>query len=165
MPEAVSRYCWDSCVFLSYIQGISSRVPDIDALLQSADEKKIEIVASAITIVEVAFAQGERVQKKLDRGVEAKIDSLWEPPSPIKLVEFHRLIAQRARNLIREAVSRGWGLKPLDAIHLSTAEQLDATAFHTYDESLDKYHELIGLSVGRPLASQIPIVFPAASQE
>jgi hypothetical protein len=67
-----------------------------------------------------------------------------------------------ARDLMREAIaaSRGvWSLKPLDAVHLATAQWLDAShpisGFHTYDTSLKKYANLLG---------GIPIVEPDATK-
>jgi hypothetical protein len=44
--------------------------------------------------------------------------------SPVKLVEFHRLIAEDARDLMRIALTKGWSLKPLDAVHLSSAQRM-----------------------------------------
>lgn len=91
----------------------------------------------------------------LDPAVEARIDDLWRPPSPIKLVEFYDLIAQRARGLMRQGIDQGWGLlKPADAIHLATAQQMSATEFHTYDKRLLAWSGDAGFPVIEPHTPQ-----------
>ncbi|MGI8799977.1 MAG: hypothetical protein ACR2GE_11910 [Pseudonocardia sp.] len=73
----------------------------------------VTLVACAGT--EVAFASGEKNVRALDPDVLTQIDSLWRPPAPVKLAEFHLGIAEQSRSLLREAVERGWRLKPLVA--------------------------------------------------
>jgi len=53
-------------------------------------------------------------------------------------------IAVLARQMLREALRRGWKLKPLDSVHLATAKWGGAREFHTYDADLFKYEEVIG---------------------
>jgi predicted nucleic acid-binding protein len=164
MPEEKPqkpRIYWDSNVFLSYINGLSDRLPDIETLLLEAEKDTLELLTSTLSIVEVAFATAERDQHALDEETEEKISKFWLPPSPVKLVEFHRLIAEDARDLMRRALPKGWHLKPYDAVHLSTAHRMASDEFHTYDEKLHKYHELVACKVQRPFVSQ-PGLFPPA---
>jgi predicted nucleic acid-binding protein len=156
MPDTLQLY-WDSCVFLSYVDGVPNRLPDIDELLKQAERGTVEIVTSAISIVEVAFGEAERQQRALDPQLERKISTLWVPPSPVKLVEFYALIADEAKDLMRDAMTRGWSLKGMDAIHLATARRLDVSEVHTYDDKLLKYGEVLGVRVGPPLASQLAL--------
>lgn len=151
MPDLPFVY-WDSCVFLSYINGIADRVADIDRLL-SKSGKEFQIITSAVTIIEVAFAKVEQDQKALDEDTEEKIKGLWEPPSPIQLVEFYPLLGHEAKGLMRQSLTRAWSLKPLDAIHLVTAHRLPSTVFHTYDDALFKYSELLGIPIEPPRVS------------
>lgn len=66
---------------------------------------------------------------------------------------------------MREALSKGWSLKPYDAIHLATAARLRVARFHTYEEGkLDKYGLLIGCTVQKPFAPQLSLYPPSASQ-
>jgi predicted nucleic acid-binding protein len=150
-----TRAYWDSCVFISYIEADQARIADIDALFEEARKGSLEIVTSVATITEVAFIESERYGQALDRSVEQEIDKLWTPPSPVKLVEFHQLIATDARDLQRLAMTKGWSLKPYDAIHLATARWINADRFDTYDDKLPRYSADIRLTVGKPLASQM----------
>jgi hypothetical protein len=116
------------------------------------------------TAVEVAFAKIEQDGKALEHDIEQKIDALWAPGSPVKLVEFHFGIAIEARAIIRAGLAAGWKLKPKDAIHLATARMSSCKEFHTYDAGLGKYSDIVGLKIGPPLASQLalPAVHPTA---
>ncbi len=71
------------------------------------------------------------------------------------MVEFHSDIAKEARTLIREALTRKWSLKPLDAIHLATARWLSKAGlsideFHTYDKGIFKYGSVVGFKIVEP---------------
>ena len=140
------RLYWDSCVFLSYVEREARRLPDIEALLGRANNGDVEIVTSVATITEVAYAATERQQRALDLAVEQEIDKLWTPPSPIRLVEFHQLIAMEARSLVRFAMERTLQLKPYDAIHLSTAKYMRADRLETYDDKLQTFTGWAGCS-------------------
>ncbi len=156
MPDGLPpRVYWDACVFLDYISEHPDRYPTIEALLEQADQGKRQVLTSVTTIAEVAFAQQEKAAGSVSAETEKRIDALWMPPSPVTLVEFHVLTARTARALLREAVNRGWGLKPFDAIHLATAKLLGVTQFNTYDlNRLGKYGELIGTKVCEPYIEQ-----------
>lgn len=151
MPDLSFVY-WDANVFLSYINGDAARLPDIDSLLAQSGSD-FQIITSALSVVEVAFAKIEQDGRALDDATERKIDALWEPASPVQLVEFYPLLANEARALIRQAIPRGWSLKPADAIHLATARRMAVTTFHTYDD-LSRYTDLVGFPIGPPQATQ-----------
>ena len=129
MPGNAPLIYWDANVMLSYINEYANRQPTIEALLYDGENGLIELVTSTISLVEVAFAQAEKDAQSLDAKVEAKIDKLWYPIGPIRLVEFHRLIAQQARGLLRLAMSTGQHLRPPDAIHLATAKDQGCSEF------------------------------------
>jgi predicted nucleic acid-binding protein len=116
-------------------------MPHIEPLMGKSG-KDFQIITSVLSITEVAFAKIEQDQKVLDPETERKIGLMWKAGSPIKIVEFYELIALKAQKLIRAAIVKGWQLKPADAIHLATADQLKVKDFHTYDDKLDKYSEL-----------------------
>jgi predicted nucleic acid-binding protein len=130
------------------------RAPTIEALLDEASRGEIEPTTSAVTVVEVSFGATEQQRQRLSADVEARINRLWVPPSPVKLVEFYALIAENARALIRLAITRGWALKPLDAIHLSTAQRLQVSEFNTYDERLPRFSGDVGFPIRPPFTSK-----------
>lgn len=163
---AVPRYYWDACVLLSYVNGDDDdRLRNIHPLLEDAAPRTIEIVTSTLSAVEVAFVATEQISRALDPAVEQTISAMWTPPTgPIKLVEFHGLIADEARGLIREAVSRGWSLKPGDAIHLATAKNLQVDALHTYNLSdFKRWESVLGLAISEPFSSRPPLIPPSTN--
>ena len=165
MPSDPPVIYWDACVPLSYINGRADRLPQIEALMQQSG-KDCHIITSVLSVTEVAFAKLEQDAKILDPAVEEKISKLWQGGSPIQLVEFYEVIAIKAQRLMRAAILKGWNLKPGDAIHLATADHIkksgkNVTEFHTYDEGLDKYQELVEkrFKIIRPTAQQPVMVF------
>jgi hypothetical protein len=148
----VESYYWDSDVFLTYInQGPdwANRSPVLDALLKAAEDGDVRIYASAISIIEVAFAQSEKDVKALDALIEGRIDGLWLDGT-ITMVELDFFAAREARRLIREAMARGWKCQFADAGHLGIATRLKVDEFHTYEPALVKYGPLIGCKVCEP---------------
>ena len=159
MPDPAPLLYWDADVLLSWVEDHPERSPLIGLLLADARAGELEIVTSMISQVEVAFSATERMQRALSLETETKINGLWEPGGPVKLVEVYSLVAVRERTLIREGVPRGWtGLRAHDAIHLATAQQMGVAEFHTYDDSLPRYEELVGFPICEPRTSQPRIV-------
>lgn len=156
MPD---RFYWDACVFLSYINGVSDRLPVLDDFLSRARKAEFEIVTSTWSITEVAFAETERDNSALDPAIEAQIDRLWADRRAIKLIEVHEIIQRKARGLMREAIARGWSLKPGDATHLASAINTGAKRFLTYDGDLKKFAELIDMPVEEPMLDQAVLGF------
>ena len=150
---------WDANAFLSYINEIPERMPVLEALLGSSTGGGIQIYTSALSQVEVAFAASEQQQKALDAAAERKINRLWDDPRAVVLVEYHDGIGRDARSLIRDAITYGWSLKPLDAIHLATARWLSrlgylVSEFHTYDRRLRRYGSIVGFTVREPYTAE-----------
>lgn len=152
MPSQRQRIYWDADAWLSYINGEADRLATLDALLADSSSPKgnIEIYTSEVSEVEVAFAKSEQDNKVLDPDVEKQIDELWADRDTLKTIEYHHTIGIQARAIIRLAIEKGWQLKPMDAIHLATAKQCQATEFHTYDNRLLKYSNDIGFPIVEP---------------
>ena len=146
------RIYWDSCVWLRYINETPEDKEVLDILLRDSALRTgdIVLVTSTIAMTEVAFGAAEQNQQVLDDDVEKKIDALWADRRAVTLVEFYPAIALQARGLIRMSVERGWSLKPFDAIHLGTAQRLEVTEFHTYDERLHRYTNELGFPITAP---------------
>lgn len=156
-------YYWDASVLLSYIEETPDRVDVIEELLEEADAGKHQIFTSFITITEVAWGKAEKEGKALDPRVEERIDGLWHPDSPVRLVEVHQLVTLDARTLMRHAIEIGWGLKPLDALHLATAKRIGASAVHSYDSKWPRWSEQLSLPIGTPTVSQVSL-FPRSGR-
>lgn len=154
MP-ADRRVYWDACVLLAYVEGEPDRADVIEEVLDVARAGTIEIVTSIISQVEVSFAASERSSGVLDDDVVAALDELWSPQSPIATVELFPMIADRSREIIRQGLPRGWTLKPMDAIHLATAQQLAVDEFQTYDDKLGRYSSDLGFPVREPAVAQL----------
>ena len=159
MPEYPRIFYWDSCVFLSYVNGYPDRTPVLDVLLDESSKGSIKLHTSTLAQVEVAFSASEQKRKALDPLEEQRIDSLWADPEVLVSVEFHDGIGRVARGLMRNAIERGWSLRPLDAIHLATAQWLcdaglNVEEFHTYDDRLPKYAAMLAFPILEPRVAQ-----------
>ncbi|MBI4289656.1 MAG: PIN domain-containing protein [Chloroflexi bacterium] len=152
MPSEKRRIYWDAPVWLSYINGDEDRLPTLDALLadSASDKGGIQLYTSVVSQVEVAFAKTEQDNQALDHTKEQEIDKLWADRDAVKLVELYDAITQEARGFIRLAITRGWRLKPMDAIHLATAKAHSCEEFHTYDARLLKYSNNVGFPIVPP---------------
>ena len=150
MPTEIPKQYWDSCVFLSYVNETAGRVDDVASLLEEAANRRIEIVTSVLTIAEVAFGAEEQTKKKLDPEIEKRINRLWEPASPVNLIEVYSTIAEDARALARSVIEKGWSLKGYDSLHLAAARRLGVTLFATYDDALLKYADVVGFPIEHP---------------
>ena len=110
-----------------------------------------------MTIVRVVSTAAVRCR---DTRVLSAIEDLFHDKRVVTLVEFHELVGQEARGLMRAAIRQGWSLKPMDAIHLATAKREKISAFHTYDGALSKYDAMTGLSIGVPNTSAQGLLTP-----
>jgi len=149
------RIYWDANVLLSYLNAIPDCLAVIDELLRRSRANEIELVTSSLSLVEVAFARAEKDAQHLDAHVEELIDGLWAPGSPIKTVEFYDLIAYDARSLIRQGITQGWGnLKPIDAIHVATAQHIAVSEFHTYCHRIQAWNGHVAFPIVEPQTPQ-----------
>ena len=143
------KYYWDSCVFISRIQGDPARIDVLQHITDEAAQDKIQIVTSTFTIAEVCKLSREDDEALLEAEAE-EIAKFFDNPY-IYLVQVSRGIAIKAASL-----SRKHGVKPADAIQLATAMHANCQIVHTYDES--KLLKLNGIAGVPPLT----IIKPAA---
>ena len=71
------------------------------------------------------------------------------------MVDFPAVIGNLPRSLERKAISDARRIKPLDAVHLATAQWLTQNGlsidqFHTFDDRLDKFATDVGFDICRP---------------
>lgn len=156
------RIYWDSSVWLSYINGYPEYLPTLEALLADSANRlgDIELCTSVVSQVEVAFALVEQTRQTPDPEIEEAIDALWASRPTITLIEYTEAIGREARDLIRMGLEHSWQLKPIDAIHLSSARWHQVTELHTYDKRLQRYSNQVGFPIldpyiaGGPTATQ-----------
>lgn len=151
---AADRHYWDSNAFLGWLNDEKDKASACEGVLDAAEDGKVEIVTSALTLTEVIKKKGE---KPIPRESEQKIRDFFEQPWII-VRDVDRFVAERARDLI-------WthGLKGADAIHLATALRLGLTVMDTYDEKLISLDGKLGtppLRIGKPSVPHTPDFFP-----
>ena len=162
MAETPLNLYWDSCLFLAYVNEEPERVQVVSDVLEESAVDTVKIFTSDISRVEVAFSITERDAQVLDPYTETQIDGLWDD-NIVTMVDFHVGIAMLARSLARQAVLKGWSMKPYDAIHLATAQWLSENGihidgFHTFDDKLKKFSAIMGFNICAPY-TQAPRMF------
>lgn len=146
------RIYLDACVLLSYVNDAPDRADVVQSLLEDAEDGKVHLLTSNLSIAEVAYIASDQ-EPSDGTDDEATIDELWTPDSPVKLAEFTRLVAHRARSIIRKARDNETArVRSADAIHLATAEINECDRFCTYEgESMRKgWDPLIQAAVSEP---------------
>jgi predicted nucleic acid-binding protein len=159
MAASPSRVAWDSCTWIAYIQ--RERISDPDGktiiedrgamcrpVLDAAERGAIEIVVSALALVEVLARN--RTGGIDDQKVRDFFDNEY-----ILLVNVDKHLGDFARLLM---LSGHPGLKPPDAIHLATARIANVDEFHTFDDRLLALDGVIDRSDGIRLLIKKPSV-------
>jgi predicted nucleic acid-binding protein len=161
MPAELPAAYFDANVALAYVSGEAQRTTVVRELLRQADNAQRRIYTSTLSIVEVAFAAQEKIQRALDDETESRIDRLWPATgTPIALVEPSTSVMRRARRLIRTAMAAERSLQAADAVHLATAQTVRAEVFSTYEHAARRsaWSELTGLTVEEPSVDQEPML-------
>lgn len=160
MPADRGGTYLDANVLLAYISDERGRAGVVDQLLARAASGNLRLFTSTLSIVEVAFGAGEKVDREFEPTVEATIDALWQPGSVITLAEPSVPTLTIARRYVRRAVESGRSVKPLDAVHLATAVAAKVDRLLTYEEEPRRAYwaELTGLAVEEPSVAQMPLL-------
>jgi predicted nucleic acid-binding protein len=149
--EAGRRIYWDSSVFLTFFDPpLPERAAILDALVAEHTSGRVELVTSAIAIVEVAFSAQERQRRSLDSETEQAIEAFWSDEMGIVLWQLDAVLASRARGMVRAALLAGRSLKPADAIHMATANAAGVVEMHTYDRRLLGLRQIAGVLLSEP---------------
>jgi predicted nucleic acid-binding protein len=134
MASSPKRIAWDSCAWISHIQQekvfndgklVEDRGAMCRPVLAAAEEGKLEIVVSSISLVEV-------ICKNKDKTEDQKVRDYFDNDY-ILLVSTDKEVGDRARQLM---LAGHPGLKPADAIHIATAAISNADELHTFDAKL-----------------------------
>jgi predicted nucleic acid-binding protein len=144
----VERIYWDSDCFLGWFNDEAGKAEKCDGVIQRAERGEVLIVSSTFTLAEVLWMRGE---KKLSPDKAEKVQKFFRR-SYIRLYNVTRKVAEGAQNLVWEN-----GIKPKDAIHVSTALNLAVEALETFDAGLLKKSGKVGdplLKIRQPEAAK-----------
>lgn len=167
MPKLSYVYC-DANVFVAYFNAEAGRVTTLDQLFEEVQkDNQRKIVTSVVSITEVSYVAEEKNRNRLDQKIYEAIEDFWGDTSLIEFVDFNELIARRARDLIRKAITLKYALRPNDAIHLTSAGFAGVTECFTYDQKLHKFSSTVGYDIREPYVNspKLPFEFPDDSAD
>jgi predicted nucleic acid-binding protein len=137
------RY-WDANAFLGWLAEEPNKVDRCRGVIRAAEAKRLRIVTSSLTMVEVVKLKGGQ---PVGKEAEPKITAFFEQPYVI-VRQLDRRIAEFARRLIWDH-----NLGGNDAVHLATALVEKLRFFDTWDSGLVKLSGKLGtppLTIGYP---------------
>ena len=131
----VERIYWDSDVFLGWFQNEAGKVERCEGVIQRAERGEVLIVTSTLTLAEVLWMRNQPCLSK----DKADLVQKFFRRSYIRVYNVTRKIAENTQSVVWDN-----GIKPKDAIHVSTAINLKVDALETFDEGLLKKSGQVG---------------------
>ena len=128
------RY-WDSDCFLGWLQAEPDKVVNCKQVLSAAEDGKILIVTSALTIAEVLALRG---RDKIPATERAKVEAFFRQEY-IVVRNITRRISESARTFVWD-----YGVAPKDALHVATAIDAGVALMNTFDKKLRSKSGKIG---------------------
>ncbi|MEQ1718342.1 MAG: type II toxin-antitoxin system VapC family toxin [Hyphomicrobium sp.] len=141
--SAEQRY-WDSDCFLGWLLEEPDKVEHCRQVLSAAEDGKILIVTSALTIAEVLALRGHLKIPAADR---EKVENFFRQEY-IVVRNITRRIAENARSYVWD-----FGVAPKDALHVATAIDAKISLLNTFDKKLTNKSGKIGKP---PLVIDLP---------
>ncbi len=132
---AIEKRYWDSDAFLGFFKEEPDKVDLCEGVLEAAEDGRILLVTSALTLAEVLYVQK---QPKLPISKRKEIDDFFKQPY-ISVQNVTRNIADMARDLVWDH-----NIRPKDAIHVATALSCKLKKMNTFDGELIKKSGLLG---------------------
>lgn len=132
---ALDRRYWDSDVFLGYLLNEPDKVDACDSVLAAAENGKIIIVTSALTLAEVLYLKHKQ---KIPKESRSTIEDFFKNRF-ISVQNVTRAIAEKARDVVWD-----YGIQPKDAIHVATALIINIPVINTFDQKLLSNNGKIG---------------------
>ena len=126
MTSKINIY-WDSDCFLGYLKEEQGKIELCEQVINEAENGRILLVTSALTLTEVIKMKG---REPVDISDRKKIEISFQK-SYLKILPVTRQIAESAREYIWH---NNIGYK--DAIHIATATNQNLEKFHTFDNLL-----------------------------
>jgi predicted nucleic acid-binding protein len=131
-----TRCYWDSTCFIAWLKPEPERRSKCQEVLRAAERGELQIVTSAISLIEVIKLDKGPLQMTKDK--EKKIADFFKHEY-IVVVQVTRQLAEVARSLVWNE-----GLRPRDSIHAATALNEKLTDLHAFDNDLLKLNGKIG---------------------
>ena len=131
------RRVWDSCIVIGYLAGYPALQEQCELIIDSAKRGDIEIVVSALAMIEAAYLTGYS-----DIDAEARIREFFGRRYVVP-VQVDAPIAAIARDLIRRHRDTR-KIEPPDATHLATAIQWKIPILETTDPDLLRFDRVEG---------------------
>lgn len=136
-----ARIYADSSIYVSVLKAEPSTSEMCLSLLEAAERKDVQLVASHLVTVEVGGYKGDRPGKaQADQFVERFLESVQ-----VEWSELDILVAREARR-----VSWQYNLRSADAVHLATAILRRASHFMTLDTGFPLGQTVEGVEVSLP---------------
>ncbi len=132
-----SRRLWDSCIVIGYLAGYPVMREQCELIIDSAERGDVEIVVSALAMIETAYLAGYS-----DNDAEARIREFFGRRYVVP-VQIDAPIAAIARDLIRRHRDT-LKIDPADATHLATAIQWKIPIIETTDDDLLRFDRVEG---------------------
>ncbi len=155
-PE--NRY-WDSSVIIAYINEERGRVDTCKAILDDAEQGKIRIYTSALTITEVLKYKGA---KPISKDKKEILKAFFQNDY-ITIVQVDRWVGFAAQELVWDN-----GIPPKDSLHVASALHAKVDVIETYDnDDLIKKSKTVGspaLEIREPKYAQLSL-FAARKKE
>ena len=158
----MDRVYWDSDCFLGWLLEDAAKSAPCEEVLIDAQDGKLQIVTSALTIAEVLAL---RFQPKIPADRRTVVEGFFKNEF-ILVRTVTRRTAESARDLV-------WtqGIAPKDALHVATALEAKLDMLHTFDGGLLNKTEKVGgtpiLRIKKPqvVSPRLPLGKPDADKE
>ena len=132
---SIDRRYWDSDCFLAWLQSEAGKADACREVLEAADDGKILLVTSALTLAEVLYLKGARPISKARKDIV--VDFFKNDYIAVRNVTRH--VAEVARELVWDQ-----GIRPKDAVHVATALEARLSLMNTFDQNLVKKSPISG---------------------
>ena len=132
------RY-WDANAFLAHLLGEAERVEACEAVLEQAEQGRLLIVTSALTLAEVLALRGKE-KLPADPAIRKTVVDFFKNEF-IAVQNVTRQVAELARDLVWDH-----GITPKDAVHVASALTVEAPILETFDRDLIRKSGTIGAS-------------------
>lgn len=132
---SIDKRYWDSDCFLGWLLAESDKETSCREVLQAAEDGKVLILTSALTIAEVLAMRGATPIPATER---ARVEAFFRNDY-IVVRNITRRVAEMAREYVWDH-----GVRPKDALHVATAIDANLELLNTFDRKLLTKSGLLG---------------------